>query len=146
MAFFTEDFLNFFIELAPNNHKDWFDLNRKRCEESIKKPFYAFTQHLIDRITKSDAAFKDLLAKDCVFRINRDIRFSKDKSPYKLQYSAVIAPRKLTPMRLALINSARVRLALLKSALVRFALAKKASTKSASLRLTPERLALLKSA
>jgi uncharacterized protein (TIGR02453 family) len=92
MAFFTEDFLNFFIELAPNNHKDWFDLNRKRYEESIKKPFYAFTQHVIDRIAQSDASFKDLLAKDCVFRINRDIRFSKDKSPYKLQYSAVIAP------------------------------------------------------
>lgn len=92
MAFFTEDFLKFFIELAPNNHKDWFDLNCKRYEESIKKPFYAFTQNLIDRIAQSDAAFKNLLAKDCVFRINRDIRFSKDKSPYKLQYSAVIAP------------------------------------------------------
>ena len=91
-SFFSEDFLHFFIELAPNNHKDWFDLNRKRYEESIKKPFYAFTQHLIDKIAQKDSAFKDLLAKDCVFRINRDIRFSKDKSPYKLQYSAVIAP------------------------------------------------------
>ena len=91
-SFFTEDFIQFFIELAPNNHKDWFDINRKRYEESIKKPFYAFTQHLIDKIAKKDSTFKDLLAKDCVFRINRDIRFSKDKSPYKLQYSAVIAP------------------------------------------------------
>ena len=92
MTFFTEDFLHFFIELAPNNNKDWFDLNRKRYEENIKKPFYDFTQHLINRIAQSDAALKDLLAKDCVFRINRDIRFSKDKSPYKMQCSAVIAP------------------------------------------------------
>ena len=87
-SFFSEDFLHFFIELAPNNHKDWFDLNRKRYEESIKKPFYAFTQHLIDKIAQKDSAFKDLLAKDCVFRINRDIRFSKDKSPYKTNMGA----------------------------------------------------------
>jgi uncharacterized protein (TIGR02453 family) len=92
MSYFSEDFLRFFIELAPNNNKDWFDLNRKRYEENIKKPFYAFTQHLIDKIAQKNSAFKDLLAKDCVFRINRDIRFSKDKSPYKMQCSAVIAP------------------------------------------------------
>lgn len=91
-SFFTEDFLRFFIELAPNNHRDWFDMNRKRYEENIKKPFYAFTQHLIEKITEMDSAFRDLEAKDCIFRINRDIRFSKDKSPYKLQCSAVIAP------------------------------------------------------
>jgi uncharacterized protein (TIGR02453 family) len=91
-SFFSEDFLQFFIELAPNNHKDWFNLNRKRYEENIKKPFYTFTQHLINKIALKDSLFKDLLAKDCVFRINRDIRFSKDKSPYKLQCSAVIAP------------------------------------------------------
>lgn len=92
MSYFSEDFLRFFIELAPNNNKDWFDLNRKRYEENIKKPFYAFTQHLIDRIAQKDPVFNDLMVKDCVFRINRDIRFSKDKSPYKMQCSAVIAP------------------------------------------------------
>lgn len=91
-SFFAEDFLRFFIELAPNNHRDWFDMNRKRYEENIKKPFYAFTQHLIEKIAEMDSAFRDLEAKDCIFRINRDIRFSKDKSPYKLQCSAVIAP------------------------------------------------------
>lgn len=91
-SFFAEDFLQFFIELAPNNHRGWFDMNRKRYEENIKKPFYAFTQHLIEKIAEMDSAFRDLEAKDCIFRINRDIRFSKDKSPYKLQCSAVIAP------------------------------------------------------
>ncbi len=92
MSFFTEDYLNFFIELAGNNHKTWFDENRKRYENSIKKPFYAFTQHIIDKLAKKDAAFSDLQSKDCVFRINRDIRFSKDKTPYKLMCSAVVAP------------------------------------------------------
>ena len=92
MSFFTEDYLHFFIELAGNNHKTWFDENRKRYETSVKKPFYAFTQHLIDQLAKKDPAFADLQSKDCVFRINRDIRFSKDKTPYKLMCSAVVAP------------------------------------------------------
>ena len=42
MAFFTEDFLQFFIELAPNNNKEWFDLNRSRYEKSVKVPFKRF--------------------------------------------------------------------------------------------------------
>jgi uncharacterized protein (TIGR02453 family) len=92
MSFFTEDYLHFFIELAGNNHKTWFDENRKRYEASIKKPFYAFTQHLIQKLSEKDVQFQDLQAKDCVFRINRDIRFSKDKTPYKLMCSAVVAP------------------------------------------------------
>lgn len=92
MSFFTEDYLHFFIELASNNHKTWFDENRKRYENSVKKPFYAFTQHLINQLALKDKAFVDLQSKDCVFRINRDIRFSKDKTPYKLMCSAVVAP------------------------------------------------------
>lgn len=92
MAFFSEDYLQFFIELAPNNNKDWFDLNRKRYENSVRKPFIAFVDHMIERISKEDKAFKGLQAKDCMFRINRDIRFSKDKTPYKMMMSAVVAP------------------------------------------------------
>ena len=91
MAHFSPDFLQFYMELAANNHKDWFDLNRKRYEKSVKVPFQQFTQHLINNIAKNDDAFKDLEAKDCIFRINRDIRFSKDKTPYKLMSSAVVA-------------------------------------------------------
>jgi uncharacterized protein (TIGR02453 family) len=47
---------------------------------------------LIDLLAQKDAVFKDLEAKDCIFRINRDIRFAKDKSPYKMMCSAVITP------------------------------------------------------
>lgn len=92
MAFFTEDYLQFFIELAPNNNKEWFDLNRKRYESSVRKPFIAFVEHMIERISSEDKSFKGLQAKDCMFRINRDIRFSKDKTPYKMMMSAVVAP------------------------------------------------------
>jgi uncharacterized protein (TIGR02453 family) len=91
MKFFNPDFIDFFKELAANNHKDWFDLNRKRYEQSVKKPFAAFTQYMIDVIAKENSDFNDLLAKDCIFRINRDIRFSNDKTPYKTMSSAVIA-------------------------------------------------------
>jgi uncharacterized protein (TIGR02453 family) len=90
--FFQQEFLDFFIELAPNNHKDWFDLNRKRYEQFVKEPFKNFVQHLIDQMAISNPIFKGLEAKDCIFRINRDIRFSKDKQPYKLQVSAIINP------------------------------------------------------
>jgi uncharacterized protein (TIGR02453 family) len=92
MPFFTPDFLDFFKELAPNNHKDWFDLNRKRYEKSVKQPFQLFVQHLIARVAETEKAFAELEAKDCIFRINRDIRFSSDKTPYKLNVSAVVAP------------------------------------------------------
>lgn len=80
------------MELAPNNNKDWFDANRKRYELHVKTPFQAFVKQLITRFQAIDPAFDGLEPKDCIFRINRDIRFAKDKSPYKLMMSAVISP------------------------------------------------------
>lgn len=91
MAFFTNDYLDFFKELAANNHKDWFDENRKRYQESVKKPFDAFVDAVINEMRKTDSSI-NIQAKDAVFRINRDIRFSQDKTPYKLNRSAIIAP------------------------------------------------------
>ena len=91
MAFFTEDYLVFFRELAANNNKEWFDANRKRYENAVKKPFAEFVEHMIGRFAKIDARFNDLNASSCIFRINRDIRFSKDKTPYKLMSSALIS-------------------------------------------------------
>jgi uncharacterized protein (TIGR02453 family) len=89
--FFEPDFLQFFIELAANNHKDWFDQNRKRYELSVKDPFKKFVDFIIQKLSKEDIRFQDLESKECIFRINRDIRFSKDKTPYKLSTSAVVA-------------------------------------------------------
>jgi uncharacterized protein (TIGR02453 family) len=90
MAFFTQDYLEFFKELAANNHKEWFDQNRKRYETVVREPFKYFIGELIKELSKQDADLT-LEAKDAIFRINRDIRFSKDKTPYKLQNSAIIS-------------------------------------------------------
>lgn len=91
MTYFSNDFLEFFKELAGNNNKEWFDSNRKRYEKEVKQPFQLFIQDVITAVGKYDKAV-DLAPKDAIFRINRDIRFSKDKTPYKLQVSAIISP------------------------------------------------------
>ncbi len=86
----TVSFNNFFISLAANNNKVWFDENRKIYENEVKKPFEAFISQLIIAL-KPHIKDLNLNAKDCIFRINRDIRFSKDKTPYKLNRSAAIS-------------------------------------------------------
>lgn len=90
MAWFTPDFNRFFKDLAKNNDKEWFDANRKRYEQSVKQPFEAFVAEAIARIARHDKAVA-ITAREAVFRINRDIRFSKDKTPYKLEASAIIS-------------------------------------------------------
>lgn len=91
MAWFSSDLNTFFKDLAKNNNKEWFDANRARYEKSVKEPFAAFVAEAIIRIGKHDKAIK-LEPKEAIFRINRDIRFSKDKTPYKLECSAIISP------------------------------------------------------
>jgi len=91
MTHFDSDFLQFFRELAANNHKDWFDVNRKRYENSVKKPFENFIGAVIERAKLYDDTLL-LNPKDAIFRINRDIRFAKDKTPYKLNRTAIISP------------------------------------------------------
>jgi len=82
--------LKFLKDLKKNNDKSWFDANRKNYE-SAKADIYSFVDNLIQAISKFDPSVENLKAKDCVFRINRDIRFSKDKSPYKTNMGAYIS-------------------------------------------------------
>jgi uncharacterized protein (TIGR02453 family) len=74
--------LTFLKDLKKNNNKPWFDINRKRYQ-AAKDDFASFVGHLITATAKQDATIANLEVKQCVFRINKDIRFSKDKSPYK---------------------------------------------------------------
>ena len=90
MSHFTQDFITFFKELEENNSKAWFDENRKRYEKNVKKTFYTFLDDTIEAISKIDPEI-NISAKEAVFRINRDIRFSKDKTPYKIHMAAVIS-------------------------------------------------------
>jgi uncharacterized protein (TIGR02453 family) len=74
--------IKFLKDLKKNNSKPWFDEHRKQYETS-KQDFLLLTENLITAVAKFDTSISHLKAKDCVFRINRDVRFSKDKSPYK---------------------------------------------------------------
>lgn len=91
MAFFTPDFIAFFQELEADNHRDWFQANRKRYLKSVKAPFEAFVATLIGHIQARDPEVA-IAPSDAIFRINRDIRFSPDKRPYKLFAGALISP------------------------------------------------------
>ena len=90
MAYFNKDFLAFFKELSKNNNKPWFDKNRKRYENSVKTPFKEFAEEMIERIREIEPNL-DVQAKDVIYRINRDIRFAKDKTPYKTHLGVNIA-------------------------------------------------------
>ena len=85
-----QEVLSFLSALQKNNSKEWMDANKSDYQSS-KKVFLQFVTELIEKTAKFDPTITGLLAKDCVFRINRDIRFSKDKSPYKTNMGAFIA-------------------------------------------------------
>jgi uncharacterized protein (TIGR02453 family) len=82
-----ESTLKFLRGLKRNNSKPWFDKNRA-AYEAAKNDFEIFIQSVIDEHSRNDSDLNDLVAKKCLFRINRDIRFSKDKSPYKTNFGA----------------------------------------------------------
>lgn len=79
--------LKFLKDLAKNNHKEWFDLNRKRYE-TARGEVIALADQIIALRVKEDPDFSGLEGKKTLFRINRDVRFSKDKSPYKTNFGA----------------------------------------------------------
>nr|WP_319271740.1 DUF2461 domain-containing protein [uncultured Draconibacterium sp.] len=84
-----EKVLGFLKQLAENNNREWFNDNRKWYEESKEKVIF-LTDVLINEIGEFDPAVRGLLPKDCVFRIFRDVRFSKDKRPYKTNFGSFI--------------------------------------------------------
>jgi len=83
--------LRFLRKLKKNNNKPWFDANRNAYTEA-KQEVESFLGGLIAAYGKADDSISRLTPKECMFRINRDVRFSKDKSPYKLNFGASINP------------------------------------------------------
>ncbi len=79
--------IKFLADLARNNDRVWFDGNRSRYE-AARDNFSAFVQAVLDKIAGFDPIYKGLEAKSCIFRINRDTRFSHDKSVYKTNFGA----------------------------------------------------------
>ena len=79
--------LKFLKSLRLNNNKVWFD-EHKTEYQAAKADFESMVQQLIDGLAKQDASLQGLQLKDCVFRIYKDVRFSKDKTPYKVNMAA----------------------------------------------------------
>jgi uncharacterized protein (TIGR02453 family) len=78
----SKDTLQFLDDLKANNNRDWFLDNKKRYE-AFKKDYQLLVADLLDAMKPLDPSLEMLEVKNCTFRINRDIRFSKDKTPYK---------------------------------------------------------------
>jgi uncharacterized protein (TIGR02453 family) len=82
-------FFEFFIGLAADNRKGWFDTNREAYEREVKAPFHQLVAAMQAAL---GAPYDQMKTGELIFRINKDIRFSKDKSPYKLHMAAAFAP------------------------------------------------------
>jgi len=81
--------LDFLTQLAENNNREWFQQNRKKYDEA-RIVMESFVNSIIIELSKFDSTVKFVKASDCIFRIFRDVRFAKDKSPYKTNMGAWI--------------------------------------------------------
>lgn len=81
------DLYDFLRELKQNNNRDWFKANKGRYD-TLLKTHVGVVQQLIDRIAAFDPEIAGLDGKSCIYRIQRDIRFSNDKTPYKSHFGA----------------------------------------------------------
>jgi uncharacterized protein (TIGR02453 family) len=80
-GYFTKETFRFLKELAKNNRRDWFTANKGRYEEHVKDPALRFIQDFAPHLAKLSPHFH--AGPRSLFRIHKDTRFSKDKSPYK---------------------------------------------------------------
>lgn len=83
--------VTFLRELQANNNREWFMANKDRYT-ALQAQFNTFVDELIHEISRFDSSVTGLTAKDCTYRIYRDVRFSADKSPYKTHMGAFICP------------------------------------------------------
>ncbi len=84
------EILDYFKDLQENNQRDWFKQHEARYKDA-KSSFEVFVDILINEIRGFDPEIGALEAKQCTFRIYRDVRFSKNKEPYKTHFGAYIA-------------------------------------------------------
>ncbi len=85
----TRDLIQFLAELSENNNRAWFVMNKPRYD-ILRAEFLELVTRLIGDISRFDPTVADCNPKKALFRINRDMRFSQDKSPYKTTFSAAI--------------------------------------------------------
>ena len=80
----------FLQDLKANNNKEWFDCNRDAFKKTWQQ-FSHLTEYLVNEIRSFDPEVPFLDPKNCMFRIYRDVRFSNDKTPYKVNFGTFIA-------------------------------------------------------
>jgi len=85
-----EKVISYLVDLSQNNEREWFHANKVRYQES-KISFLSVVEQIIRTLELTDIRIQGLATKDTVFRINRDVRFSRDKSPYKTHFGSYIA-------------------------------------------------------
>ncbi|MBN2681377.1 MAG: DUF2461 domain-containing protein [Bacteroidales bacterium] len=85
-----ENALIFLDSLQNNNNRNWFNENKEKYN-SAKSEFETFVSEVIINLRAIDSSVGDMAAKDCMFRINRDVRFSNNKEPYKNNFGAFMA-------------------------------------------------------
>ncbi len=90
MEIFTNKFQTFFNTLSKNNNTEWFHAHKNEYETHVKKPFEKLVGGLIGEISKHED-LGAITPKNCILRINKDVRFSKDKSPYNTHVTAFIS-------------------------------------------------------
>lgn len=81
--------ISFLKRLAQNNEREWFADNKKEFD-TAKAEFEEFVAQTIIEIGKWNKDVRSLVPKDCIYRIHRDVRFSKNKTPYKTSLGALI--------------------------------------------------------
>ncbi|HJV87880.1 MAG TPA: DUF2461 domain-containing protein [Noviherbaspirillum sp.] len=85
----TRDLIQFLAELSENNNRAWFVMNKPRYD-ILRLEFLELVTKLIPVVGKFDPEVANCNPRKALFRINRDMRFSRDKSPYKTAFSAAI--------------------------------------------------------
>lgn len=86
-----KEILKFLRDLSRHNNKEWFTANKERYLK-VQKKWYEFCEQLIAEVGQFDEDIAKLTIKDCTYRIYRDTRFSKDKTPYKTHFGVFLCP------------------------------------------------------
>ena len=87
-----KEILDFYLRLSQNNNKPWFDRNRPEYE-AVKAKLAIIAEEFIQGVAAFDSRCQGLQVKDCTYRINRDIRFTQDKRPYKDWHGIYVCPK-----------------------------------------------------
>ena len=89
----SKEAIQFIDDLKANNNTEWMHANKKRYE-SYKKDYHQFITSILEQMKSLDQSLEPFEVKNCTFRINRDIRFSKDKQPYKTNIAVWLSTNK----------------------------------------------------